>query len=101
MMIQTPHTIAGAMLALSTIACPPAEPTLPNAPQPKLPCTTEVVYIDSLDSETDCDLIPPQMLVSGLDDDPTGNEELRCHDARGKFLYIRATDQFFCIDLDY
>lgn len=101
-MIQTTHAIAGGLLALSTLACPPTEPTLPDTPRaPKAPCTDEVILLPSLDAETTCDLIPPQILMATLDDDPTGAEQERCHDAGGAFLYIRATDQFFCIDLDY
>jgi hypothetical protein len=101
MMIQTHHAIAGGLMLLG-LACPPTEPTLPDTPQaPKAPCTDEVILLPSLDAETTCDLIPPMILMTRLDDTPDGAEENRCHDAGGRFLHIWATDEFFCIDLDY
>ena len=84
---------------LLTASCPPVE--APEAPQPKAPCTLEVILIDSLDAETPCDVSPPQMLAARIDDDPGPVQETICHDHGGRVFHDPVTDAFYCLDIDY
>jgi len=102
MMINTHQMLAGGLMLL-TASCPtlPGVPEVPDTPQPKLPCTAEVVLLPNIDAPTDCDLIPPMILAAVLDDDPSGAAAEDCHDSGGRVMHDPPTDRFFCIDMDY
>lgn len=99
-MIQIHHAIAGGLFALS-LACPsPDAPEAPQAPQaPKPDCILDVVLLDHIDDETDCDLNPPQILAARVDGSDT--EMIACDHSGGRVLHDPRTDLFYCINIDY
>lgn len=102
MMIQFQHALGGGLFALSLMCPSPDAPEAPQAPQaPNFDCSGEVVLMPTIDFDLHCDMNPPQILASRLDDDPSGAQDELCHHAGGRVLYIPETDQFLCINMDY
>jgi len=88
-------------IAISGLAsfCTPADPTLSANTPGKPPCQNEVILLDSIHDETDCDVSPPQTLAAHIDDSPDAWAE--CADAGGQVLHDRHDDHFICINMDY
>lgn len=89
--------LALALLMGHTSCSGPAAPEAPVLPADD--CTGRVILLASPSSPTNCNLTPPQVLASRLDDDPTAWAE--CDHAGGAIMHDPAIDRFYCIDMDY
>lgn len=88
-----------AAIGLGLLTPNACEPTLSANTPTKPPCQNEVILLDSIHDETDCDVSPPQTLAAHIDDSPDAWAE--CADAGGQVLHDRHDDHFICINMDY
>ena len=105
-MIQFPHALGAGLFALSLMCPQPDAPEAPQAPRPAyldIECPADrAVLMQQWDPNT----LPgnpdgTQILVTTIDDDPSGGAEANCQDAGGQLLYLPATDTFLCLNIDY
>lgn len=79
------------------LACTPLECDEPVA---KPPCSGIELILSDADSETDCDVIPPQILSYFMDDSGPVQEQ-ECLDAGGRLQTDDLLDRLICYDIDY